>query len=586
MASNLKPEQKKETFFVDVFKQNLKGKVYLYTTAKFKDLLQKVPEGSKIKTLLLQSFLPSKHVKLDNPNFLDIFLEKDVLFISYLDKRTVENKAKTRAVTQDLINPFHRITDQRREEMAQSYLKRLDDSPRSNLWDNWFSRTRARAGKVLSKLLDLDKLEIQTHEVETFLNLLKTFVKQQSKKTLLTFEIVKGDAIAYYYNEANNEERGPLANSCMKFGQRNHLFNLYTKNPNQISLLIKHNDNNKICGRAILWTVEGKTYIDRVYYTNEKILQDFIKYANSKGFISIYSDEHLGYKLHLDFKTNEKFEIQLDNWNFHAYPYMDTTKYLYVKEGILSNINDLSKYRLFLIGTNGIHNLLPGSKIKKCSYRNRFYAETEVIQCGISYNEKRKKYCNIYDVSYISHLNKFAFPTDLNGYELALINSKEEITYAKSKDVVYSKFYGRSLLKNQSKFSETVNSFVFKDTSEEELQRITKLHRILVEKYKGRLIRIKPDVYKIMRQNGYFISNEAVKKLLKITLPASFTSQENVITDNGFIINGIFVLASAVEIVKNAKYVKKPSHKSNATTNSGSFYERMAKKTKIISSNE
>ena len=151
------------------------------------------------------------------------------------------------------------------------------------------------------------------------------------------FEVVEviGKDIAYYYNEDNymSDSIGQLANSCMRYNSCQGYFDIYVKNPKQVSLaIIRNKSNNKIKGRALVWHgVESSRYngeftlLDRIY-SDEQGKEMLLAYASSRGYAVKTNPTSLGeYEIELpDGSYTSNYWIELDRNNFEEYPYIDT----------------------------------------------------------------------------------------------------------------------------------------------------------------------------------------------------------------------------------------------------------------------
>jgi uncharacterized pyridoxamine 5'-phosphate oxidase family protein len=96
---------------------------------------------------------------------------------------------------------------------------------------------------------------------------------------------------------------------------------LYTKNPNQVQLAVVNIDG-KIAARVFVWTtVSGERVYDRIYFAYE--------WLNS--FVS-GKLEKMGIKPII----KENFQmVQLENWTFEQYPYLDHFYTFNVEKGYL-----------------------------------------------------------------------------------------------------------------------------------------------------------------------------------------------------------------------------------------------------------
>lgn len=133
-------------------------------------------------------------------------------------------------------------------------------------------------------------------------------------------KIVSGSEIYWAYNENNYyEDRGELSSSCMRYSWCKPFLDIYVDNPEQIRLIVALRDN-LVIGRALLWK---NKYYDRIYFNNEATRQNMVKFCNDNEFIPIYQSSIIE-------------SVQLANWQYPHYPYMDTFKNL-SKTGVLYN---------------------------------------------------------------------------------------------------------------------------------------------------------------------------------------------------------------------------------------------------------
>jgi hypothetical protein len=109
------------------------------------------------------------------------------------------------------------------------------------------------------------------------------------------FEIVEGDDLGFWYHRRNYEfpHQGTLGGSCQAVGNL-HWLEIYIKNPQTVKLLMLKSENfdNKIIGRALLWTLDdGRQVMDSIYTSKDSDRNVFIEYGNAKGYLQMnYSD--------------------------------------------------------------------------------------------------------------------------------------------------------------------------------------------------------------------------------------------------------------------------------------------------------
>ena len=109
------------------------------------------------------------------------------------------------------------------------------------------SRNNIKIGRLVRAILNASKITVTDPEIEQFTNTYKA-TYDFAKDALKQFDIVKGDKIAYWYDN-NDEDRyvdggGSLNNSCMAEVSSDY-FDIYTQNP-QVSLVILYGDGGSI----------------------------------------------------------------------------------------------------------------------------------------------------------------------------------------------------------------------------------------------------------------------------------------------------------------------------------------------------
>lgn len=231
-----------------------------------------------------------------------------------------------------------------RKDMSMSYCPKGKDTVMSeNNPHNWSSdnRQEGRYGRIIKKVLEENcpDFEFFPKDIEELVNMLKGEIAEGE------FKVVKGSRITEIYNEDVGDgyvsgESGTLSNSCMQ-GSDSDFFDIYAYNPTVVSMIILE-ENNRLIGRALLWTVGRKKYMDRVYGTDTTI-QRFIQFAVQNNIIR---KERQSY----DHKTTwtkpngenftKLFKIELDS-EHDCFPYVDT--FSYFGKGYVTNDSSDSK---------------------------------------------------------------------------------------------------------------------------------------------------------------------------------------------------------------------------------------------------
>ena len=187
-------------------------------------------------------------------------------------------------------------------------------------------RQEMKPGKFIKKFfIPLAFKYITDSEIEKFSNIYRGNCDGGE------FKIGKGQIIKDVYNMQH--EGGTLGSSCMA-GDSDYL-DIYSENKCvSILYLIKGEILN---GRAILWEINGETYMDRVYYKEDYIKEMFLNFAKENNFHHKYEQNYHN-KTWWVSPNGEKFEKVLKInlvTDFDQYPYIDT--FTYGGEGFLIN---------------------------------------------------------------------------------------------------------------------------------------------------------------------------------------------------------------------------------------------------------
>jgi len=189
------------------------------------------------------------------------------------------------------------------------------------------SRNSTGVGRLVNQIFPG---KFTSKEVEDFVYLFKNLNKPKTYE----FKLAKGEDIKKYYLVDNYAfpDKGDLGNSCMRYQRCQEYLNIYTENPNQVQLLVYVDQDDKVLGRALMWTLpedklEGYNYfMDRIYSYDNSINILFEEYSEKNNILrrTGYTDNaKIGDKIiHFD------IGIKLDKSDFEYYPYMDTFKVL------------------------------------------------------------------------------------------------------------------------------------------------------------------------------------------------------------------------------------------------------------------
>lgn len=183
-----------------------------------------------------------------------------------------------------------------------------------------------RVGRFLSRFLPV---ELKNSIMENIVNTYKS--RYKIIKNDFYFEIVKGEDIRKWYLYKNYVEGGgELSNSCMRHKRCQKFLDIYTDNSACQMLILKANkEDNKILGRALIWDTDKGKFMDRIYtrYDSDKLL--FIDYAKKKDWII-----RTEYPQEMDLMV---VQLDKDPGPSQINPFMDTFKFYYIDDKILSN---------------------------------------------------------------------------------------------------------------------------------------------------------------------------------------------------------------------------------------------------------
>ena len=207
--------------------------------------------------------------------------------------------------------------------LTQEKIDKIEATEEKNYWEPK-RRYHARPGSFIKKLLKVNDYEIEDFTTQ-FLSIVDPPVFEM--------KVVKGQDVAKYYGQNSYYDfRGTLGSSCMRNSPPN-FFDIYVHNPEQINMLVMINPSNKILGRALLWNGPDFKLMDRIYVSIDGHENYFYNWAKEneyyyKEFNTYNTPTHIVFN---DVKEFKKFEITIDKSEFEYYPYLDTFKWLDVK---------------------------------------------------------------------------------------------------------------------------------------------------------------------------------------------------------------------------------------------------------------
>lgn len=201
---------------------------------------------------------------------------------------------------------------------------------------NTWRRDGRQTGKPARIIQRLLRNKYKNRDLEIFNNLLKSEILNCGQ-----FKIVHGDDIAKYYNEDTYfKHTGSLGNSCMRYKECSEYFDIY-KDVAKLLICLK---DDKLIGRAIIWELNDKILMDRIYTTDEYIEEQFIEYAKSNnwyyreyncllnsGDIATWMSPDNNYTSSIDL-----YENIVCPKSYKYYPYIDSFRYFDIDTNTIS----------------------------------------------------------------------------------------------------------------------------------------------------------------------------------------------------------------------------------------------------------
>ena len=330
---------------------------------------------------------------------------------------------KKRHSKEDLVeSPVNYISISHDDKSKISYLTtdRINSLDPDTYWSS-NSRYKGKPGAFVGKLFK----NIPSKEVEKFSNLFRT----QSLMPKFTFKIVEGDEIKKYYHYSSyikdcwGNTMGSLGASCMKHDRCQKYFKIYTKNSDQVKLLIMLDENDMLIGRALLWDIESNKIMDRIYTKlDEDYMFHFKKWATQNGYLykSQQNWNNTIFFENLNIKQKELYlEFNLGKTP-KKYPYMDTFKFIDIKTGRLFNYIPDNVEVVTLISNHGGYENGDCLKFDGVDKIFRHSSETtwlsylniHTTRANCNYSELNDTYILSKDCQYNNEVNDYIFIGD------------------------------------------------------------------------------------------------------------------------------------------------------------------------------
>lgn len=203
-------------------------------------------------------------------------------------------------------------------------------------------RQEMKPAKLARKLFIQKYLDNLTdHDFEVFGNKVRAYLgivgDEDGEGRNIKLEVISGEKIrGAYHHSAYSYGLGDGTNlhgSCMRSTDAQDYFGIYEKNEDVVQMLVAKDTDDKILGRALLWTFDnGDKGMDTIYGANI-IEQVFKEWAIDNGYYYKSSqschhhtfDRFKGGSLSTDeYKEKEHRKVILKEWDFDYYPYVDS----------------------------------------------------------------------------------------------------------------------------------------------------------------------------------------------------------------------------------------------------------------------
>jgi hypothetical protein len=390
--------------------------------------LQAIQESSDVAFMLLQLYSSIGDVLADLPNninYLGVSVD-DPTKISYLTFARINaamQKKEYDRLWGDKNYRFHSSAGRVVRKLFESVLLTPEHPNYNRLIRNVGDVLLKRnSTKLVTEFNSVADLFTET-DYDQFNNAYRVQGFRQGDASEVIF--VKGHWIKQLYLDKNYASTsGSLGNSCMRYDRTNKYLDIYAHNPNLCRMAVILNTAGYVQARALVWTVDGKDYYDRIYATSD-LIQDRMKAFFLVNKINSCFPGYSGYErivINGDI-TNLDFEKRI-LLNFEYYPYMDSLKYLTVDRTILSNSEgavDHTEYDILNQTDGGVENAHSNTVQCDCCGQDTDSDDTIYIDYrrDENYNQTVCSDCGIWSEHYQGYIT-YSHSTQLHSGEYVL----------------------------------------------------------------------------------------------------------------------------------------------------------------------
>ena len=212
---------------------------------------------------------------------------------------------------------------------------------------------------------------------------------------------------------------------------------------NVVSMLIMKNSDDKLLGRALLWQFDDVKVMDRIYTINDEDYQYyFMKWAEDNNFIY---KKRQNWSNTLQFikdgkEIESKLSIQLSNWDYSYYPYLDTFKWFDRSSGKIFNYKPdyfTDKIEKFCLLMSADGSFLNTDSLEFDSITKDWHHQGNLIwidYCGIYTQRENTNYCEILDTFILKRDSQYS--EELRDYIFNDISKMDSKLIEKRKDYI------------------------------------------------------------------------------------------------------------------------------------------------------
>ncbi len=200
-------------------------------------------------------------------------------------------------------------------------------------------RQTGRAAKVIRRMFTKRILStFKDSDFECFSNQYKSTFSEDGYK----FQLLDNSSVKRVYSMYRKCGDSSLSSSCMN--ERLRYLDVY-ENCKSLQILVMTNEADELCGRALVWDVDGIVLMDRVYVAMDFLYESFLTECKKRGWWRKGNYKGSDRKTLLVNEKGDEVDKKLviyTDTNFEYFPYIDT--FTYGDDGALYNYENRNDY--------------------------------------------------------------------------------------------------------------------------------------------------------------------------------------------------------------------------------------------------